>query len=89
MPGGSPLSPGAFPFFSLLMARLTSLKVIGVSMVVRHGFGSMRSSNVLSMGLWLFKTLWKCMLKMDMFSLALEASFPFSSFIAMLMLVLW
>ena len=35
------------------------------------------------------QNLWKCMLKMDMFFLALEASSPFSSFIAMLMLVLW
>ena len=36
--GGMPLRPGAFPFYSLLMACLTSLKVIGASMVVKHGF---------------------------------------------------
>ncbi len=67
----------------------TSLKVIGVSMAVRHGFCSMRSSTESSTGVLLFSTLWKCILKMDMFSLALDASLPLSSFIAMLMLVLW
>ncbi len=41
------------------------------------------------MGQWLLKTLWKCMLKTDMFSFALEARSPLSSFMAMLMLVLW
>ena len=35
------------------------------------------------------RTLWKCMLKTDMFSLALEARSPLSSFMAMLTLVLW
>jgi hypothetical protein len=29
--GGMPLRPGAFPFLSLAMARLISVKVIGVS----------------------------------------------------------
>ncbi len=35
---GMPLSPGLFPFFSLLMAALTSLNVIGMSMASRRGF---------------------------------------------------
>ena len=87
--GGMPLRPGAFPFFSLLMARLTSRKVIGVSMALRHGFCGMSSRTVSSTGLWLLRTLWKCRLKTDIFSFALEARSPDLSFIAMLMLVLW
>ena len=87
--GGMPLRPGAFPFFSLLMVRLTSRKVIGVLMAVWHGFWLMSSRTESSTGLWLLRTLWKCKLKTDIFSFALEARLPVSSFIAMLMLVLW
>ncbi len=57
---GMPLRPGAFPFFSLLMARLTSQKMIGVSMAVWHGFWLMSSRTESSTGLWLLRTLWKC-----------------------------
>ena len=49
----------------------------------------MRSRTELSTGLWFLRTLWKCRLKTDIFSFALEARSPESSFIAMLMLVLW
>ena len=49
----------------------------------------MRSRTVSSTGLWLLRTLWKCRLKTDMFSFALEVRSPLSSFMAMLMLVLW
>ena len=48
---GMPLSPGLFPFFSLLMAVLTSLNVIGASIVSRRGFCWMRSRTVMSIGL--------------------------------------
>ncbi len=51
--GGMPLSPGLFPFFSLLMAALTSLNVMGVSMALRRGFCWMRPWTVVSTGLWL------------------------------------
>jgi len=32
-----PLRPGAFPFFSLFMAHLTSANLIGLSINVMHG----------------------------------------------------
>ena len=86
--GKMPLRPGAFPFLSLLMAGLTSWKVIGILMSVRHGFWVKSSRTDSLTGLWLLSTLWKCKLKTDMFSFALETGSPFSSFIAMLMLVL-
>ena len=48
---------------------LSSLKVTSVSMAVRLSFCSMRSRTVssTSTGMWLFRTLWMCMLKMDIF----------------------
>ena len=55
--GGMPFSPGAFPLFSLFMARLTSVKVIGLSIFVMHGFWGRRSRTVWSTGRCLFRTL--------------------------------
>jgi hypothetical protein len=86
---GLPFKPGDCPFFSLLMAFYASLNVIGVSMAVRHGFSLMRSRTVESTGLCLFGTLWKCMPKTDMFSLAWDASLLFSRCIDMLRLAVW
>ena len=72
------------------MACLTLLKVMGVSMEVRHGFCSMRSSTEQSIGLWLFSTFVKCDPNTDMFSLALDVSSPLSKRrMDMLRLVLW
>ncbi len=71
------------------MACLTLLKVMGVSMEVRHGFCSMRSSTEQSIGLWLFSTFVKCGPYTDMFSIALDAISPLSRRIDISRLVLW